>query len=145
VIWGADWLRERQVFESEAAYISAVSILTGFVGYGTYLLGYYGGMLIKERRDFLKDGRFSWNGFRRKCRVIWYDFVIHLPSDFYSLPLLGESQGGMYVAGVPQFWSIFWAQAIADAFSAIKEPFFFGMGRKNSRTSLNLRRRTRMR
>ncbi len=125
VIWGADWLEDHKVFESETAYITAVSILTGFVGYATYLIGYYGGMLIKERADLLDEGVFSWNRFRRKCRVIWYDFVIHLPSDFYSLPLLSAGQGGMYVAGVSQFWSIFWAQAIADALSAVKEPFFW--------------------
>lgn len=125
VVWGASWLKENQIFESEAAYISAVSVLTGFIGYATYLAGYYGGMLIKERRDLCENGVFSWSRFRRKCRVIWYDFVIHLPSDFYSLPLLSASQGGMYVAGVSQFWSIFWAQAVADAFSAVKEPFFW--------------------
>lgn len=130
VVWGADWLRENQIFSSEAAYVSAVSILTGVVGYTTYLAGYYGGMLIKERGDLLENGVFSWGRFRRKCRVVWYDFVIHLPSDFYSLPLLSASQGGMYVAGVSQFWSIFWAQAIADAFSAVKEPFFWHGAKK---------------
>jgi hypothetical protein len=130
VIWGADWLKVHQVFESETAYITAVSVLTGFVGYATYLIGYYGGMLIKERADLLDDGVFSWAHFRRKCRVIWYDFVIHLPSDFYSLPLLSAGQGGMYVAGISQFWSIFWAQAIADAFSAVKEPFFWHGAKK---------------
>lgn len=130
VIWGASWLKEQQVFESEAAYVSAVSILTGFVGYATYLIGYYGGMLIKEKADLFEKGVFSWQRFRRKCRVIWYDFFIHLPSDFYSLPLLSVGQGGMYVAGVSQFWSIFWAQAIADAFSAVKEPFFWHGAKK---------------
>lgn len=130
VVWGAGWLRENQIFESDAAYISAVSILTGIVGYTTYLAGYYGGMLIKERRDLWENGAFSWKMFQKKCRVIWYDFVIHLPSDFYSLPLLSASQGGMYVAGVSQFWSIFWAQAVADAFSAVKEPFFWHGAKK---------------
>lgn len=130
VIWGADWLKVHQVFESETAYIAAVSILTGFVGYATYLIGYYGGMLIKERADLFDDGAFSWDRFRRKCRVIWYDFIIHLPSDFYSLPLLSAGQGGMYVAGISQFWSIFWAQAIADALSAVKEPFFWHGAKK---------------
>jgi hypothetical protein len=130
VIWSASWLREHQIVESEAAYISVVSILTGFVGYATYLVGYYGGMLIKERADLFDNGVFSWRNFRKKCRVIWYDFVIHLPSDFYSLPLLSVGQGGMYVAGVSQFWSIFWAQAIADAFSAVKEPFFWHGAKK---------------
>jgi hypothetical protein len=130
VVWGADLLSEYKVFSSEAAYISAVSVLTGFVGYATYLLGYYGGMLIKERADLREDGKFSWRFFRRKCRVVWYDFLIHLPSDFYSLPLLSVTQGGMYVAGLPQFWSIFWAQAIADAISAVKEPFFWHGAKK---------------
>ena len=130
VVWGAEWLKKNQVFESEAAYISAVSILTGFIGYATYLLGYYGGMLLKERADLRENGVFSWSKFKRKWRVIWYDFVIHLPSDVYSLPLLSASQGGMYVAGVSQFWSIFWAQAIADAFSAVKEPFFWHGAKK---------------
>jgi hypothetical protein len=130
VIWGAEWLKVHQIFESQTAYITAVSILTGFVGYATYLLGYYGGMLIKERADLLEDGVFSWARFRKKCRVIWYDFVIHLPSDFYSLPLLSAGQGGMYMAGVSQFWSIFWAQAIADALSAVKEPFFWHGAKK---------------
>lgn len=130
VVWGAEWLKINRVFESEAAYISAVSLLTGFVGYATYLLGYYGGMILKERADLFEEGVFSWTKFRRKWRVIWYDFVIHLPSDFYSLPLLSAGQGGMYVAGVSQFWSIFWAQAIADAISAVKEPFFWHGAKK---------------
>ena len=36
----------------------------------------------------------------------------------------------MYMAGVSQFWSIFWAQAIADALSAVKEPFFWHGAKK---------------
>ena len=125
VIWGADWLRAHNAFESEAMYISAVSILTGVVGYSTYLLMYYAGMLFKERADLFINGEFSWTRLGHKGRVIWYDFMIHLPADFFALPLLSAGQGGLYIAGVSQFWSIFWAQAIADASAAVKEPFFW--------------------
>lgn len=130
VLWGAEWLASKQLFSSEAAYISAVSCLTGFVGYATYLLMYYGGMLYKERNDLIVNGRFAPHQVKMKLRVIACDFVMHLPSDFFVLPLMGAGQGGLYALGISQFWSIFWAQAIADAAYAVKEPLFWHGAKK---------------
>jgi hypothetical protein len=135
VIWGADWMRARNFFESEAMYVSAVSILTGVIGYSTYLIMYYAGMLFKERRELYENGRLSWKQVKRMGRVIWYDFIIHLPADFFALPMLSFGQGGLYLAGVSQFWSIFWAQAIADASAAVKEPFFWHGAKKLAEAS----------
>jgi hypothetical protein len=96
---------------------------------------YYAGMLFKERRELYENGRLSWRQVKRMGRVIWYDFIIHLPADFFALPMLSFGQGGLYLAGVSQFWSIFWAQAIADASAAVKEPFFWHGAKKLAEAS----------
>lgn len=134
VVWGAEWLASKPLFSSQAAYVSAVSLLTGFVGYATYLLMYYVGMVYKERSDLWIDGRLSPYQMRLKLRVIVCDFVMHLPSDFFVLPLMGAGQGGLYVLGLSQFWSIFWAQAIADMAYAVKEPLFWHGAKKVARS-----------
>ena len=110
---------------SEAQGIAVVAAVTPFVGYTTYLLAYYAGMLIKERRDFFRRGCLSRRALRRKLRVVWYDFLAHLPSDAFVIPVMGAAQGGLSFAGLPQFWAIFWAQFLADCAYAWKEPFFW--------------------
>ena len=110
---------------SEAQGIAVVAAVTPFVGYATYLLAYYAGMLLKERRDFFRRGCLSRRALRRKLRVVWYDFLAHLPSDALVIPVMGATQGGLSVAGLPQFWAIFWAQFLADCAYAWKEPFFW--------------------
>lgn len=59
-----------------------------------------------------------------------YDFLAHLPSDFWVMPVMGAATGGFFVAGVSQFWSIMLAQTLADIAYAIKEPFFWHGAKK---------------
>ena len=121
----APFLRYFDFAKSDAGFISAVSILSSVVGYGTYLIAYYAGMLWKERADWLVDGRVGSAGLRRKFKIIQYDFLAHLPSDVWVMPLMGAATGGLFVAGASQFWSILLAHTIADVVYAIKEPFFW--------------------
>ena len=118
-------LREFDFAKSDAGFISALSLLSSVVGYGTYLIAYYAGMLWKERADWFANGRVLPEGLRRKCKVIQYDFLAHLPSDLWVMPLIGAATGGIFVAGASQFWSIVLANTIADVAYAIKEPFFW--------------------
>jgi hypothetical protein len=118
-------LREFDFAKSDAGFISALSLLSSVVGYGTYLIAYYAGMLWKERTDWFANGRVLPEGLRRKCKVIQYDFLAHLPSDLWVMPLIGAATGGIFVAGASQFWSIVLANTIADVAYAIKEPFFW--------------------
>ena len=118
-------LRGFDFAKSEAGFISSLSVLSSVVGYVTYLIAYYAGMLWKERGDWFANGRVLPDGLRRKCKVIQYDFIAHLPSDFWVMPLIGIATGGFFVVGASQFWSIVLANTIADVAYAIKEPFFW--------------------
>jgi hypothetical protein len=121
----APWLRYFDFAKSEAGFISAVSLISSVVGYGTYLIAYYAGMLWKERRDWLLHGKVVRAGLLRKLKVIQYDFLAHLPSDVWVMPLMGAATGGFFAVGATQFWSILLAHTIADVAYAIKEPFFW--------------------
>lgn len=114
----------------DTAYISVISALASLVGYGTYLIAYYVGMLWKERRDWIRAGRINRPALRRKLRVCGYDFLAHLPSDFWVMPVMGAATGGLFVAGLTQFWSIVLAHTLADIAYAIKEPFFWHGAKK---------------
>jgi hypothetical protein len=116
--------------QSEGGFISAISLLSSVVGYGTYLVAYYAGMLWKERGDWLSGGRVERAALRRKLKVCQYDFLAHLPSDFWVMPLMGAATGGFFVAGLSQFWSIMLAHTLADVAYAIKEPFFWHGAKK---------------
>jgi hypothetical protein len=118
-------LRQLDFAKSEVGFISAVSLLSSVVGYGTYLIAYYAGMLWKERADWIENGAILREGLRRKWKVIQYDFLAHLPSDFWVMPLIGAATGGLVVAGASQFWSIVVANTLADVAYAVKEPFFW--------------------
>jgi hypothetical protein len=118
-------LRYFDFAKGEAGFISAVSMLSSVVGYGTYLVAYYIGMMWKERRDWFLNGRILKEGLRRKVKVIQYDFLAHLPSDMWIMPLMGAATGSFFVAGASQFWSILLAHTLADIAYAIKEPFFW--------------------
>lgn len=118
-------LRYFEFARSDAGFISAVALISSIVGYGTYLLAYYAGMMWKERRDWIVDGRVCRRGLRRKFKVIQYDFLAHLPSDFWVMPVMGAATGGLFAAGASQFWSIILAHTLADIAYAIKEPFFW--------------------
>lgn len=124
------WIRGLDFAQGEAAFISTISLLSSIVGYSTYLIAYYSGMMWKERSDWMVDGRVSRQGLRRKLKVIQYDFVAHLPSDFWVMPLIGAATGGFFVAGMSQFWSIVVANTLADVTYAIKEPFFWHGAKK---------------
>ncbi len=118
-------LRQFDFAKSEVGFISAVSLLSSVVGYGTYLIAYYAGMLWKERADWIENGTILRDGLRRKWKVIQYDFLAHLPSDFWVMPFIGAATGGLFVAGASQFWSIVVANTLADVAYAVKEPFFW--------------------
>ena len=118
-------LRQFDFAKSEVGFISAVSLLSSVVGYGTYLIAYYAGMLWKERADWIENGTILRDGLRRKWEVIQYDFLAHLPSDFWVMPFIGAATGGLFVAGASQFWSIVVANTLADMAYAVKEPFFW--------------------
>lgn len=118
-------LRQFEFAKSEVGFISAVSLLSSVVGYGTYLIAYYAGMLWKERADWIQNGTIIREGLRRKWKVIQYDFLAHLPSDFWVMPFIGAATGGLFVAGASQFWSIVVANTLADVAYAVKEPFFW--------------------
>lgn len=126
----AQWVHYFDFAQGEAAFISTISLISSVVGYATYLIAYYSGMLWKERTDWIVEGRVSREGLRRKLRVVQYDFVAHLPSDFWVMPLMGAATGGFFVAGLSQFWSILFAHTIADVAYAIKEPFFWHGAKK---------------
>ena len=126
----APWIRTFDFAKGEAGFISTISLVSSVVGYTTYLIAYYSGMLWKERSDWIVEGRVSEKELRRKLRVIQYDFVAHLPSDFWVMPLMGAATGGLFVAGLSQFWSILFAHTLADVAYAIKEPFFWHGAKK---------------
>lgn len=119
------WLQSTGWFANEARFIAAFSLLTSLVGYATYIALYYAGMLFKERADWLVNGRIQRQAFATKCRVIKYDFIAHLPSDLWVMPMIGAAQGGMLLAGASQVWSIVMAHTLSDVMYAIKEPLFW--------------------
>lgn len=119
--------------EEGAQSIALIAAITPLIGYATYLLAYYAGMLFKERRDFLFHGRVRRSALRRKLTVIWLDFLAHLPSDLFVIPAMGAVQGSFAIAGMQQFWAIFWAQCIADFVYAWKEPFFWHAAKRLER------------
>jgi hypothetical protein len=118
-------VRTFEFARSEAGFISAISLLSSIIGYGTYLIAYYAGMLWKERRDWIEQGGINRSALRQKLKVVQYDFLAHLPSDFWVMPVMGAATGGFFVAGASQFWSIMLAHTLADIAYAIKEPFFW--------------------
>jgi hypothetical protein len=126
----APWIRNFDFAQGDAAFISTISLMSSVVGYATYLIAYYSGMLWKERSEWLVRGQISRGGLRRKFKVIQYDFFAHLPSDFWVMPLMGAATGGFFVAGLSQFWSILFAHTLADVAYAIKEPFFWHGAKK---------------
>jgi hypothetical protein len=118
-------LQRSSLLQGGVGYLSSVAFLTSVIGYITYLVAYYAGMLFKERREWCPGGRIDWSMVQRTLRVIGCDFLAHLPSDVWLLPVMGASQGGLYVAGLSQFWSIFLSLSLADLAYAVKEPFYW--------------------
>lgn len=118
-------LAKASILEGSFAHLSSVAMLSSVIGYITYLMAYYTGMLFKERNEWFAHGQVDAVALRRKAQVIFYDFIAHLPSDVWLLPVMGASQGGLYVAGLSQFWSIFLSLSLADLAYAVKEPFYW--------------------
>jgi hypothetical protein len=86
---------------------------------------YYAGMLWKEKGDWILAGRIDKAALKTKLRIVKYDFIAHLPSDLWVMPMIGVAQGGMMMAGASQLWSIVIAHTLSDLAYAIKEPLFW--------------------
>jgi hypothetical protein len=114
----------------DLAYIASFSAISSIVGYGTYLVFYYTGMLWKERAMFWKNGHLSRSGLGRIVKVIRYDFIAHLPYDYWIMPLMGAATAGCFAVGASQSLSIFLVHSVADVAYAIKEPFFWHGAKK---------------
>jgi hypothetical protein len=83
------------------------------------------GMLCKERKDWMPNGRVDKAALRQKFRIIKYDFIAHLPSDLWVMPMIGAAQGGLMLAGSSQMWAIVIAHTLSDIAYAIKEPLYW--------------------
>ena len=99
--------------------------MTSVVGYLTYVSLYYMGMLCKERKDWMSKGSVDNAALRQKFRIIKYDFIAHLPSDLWVMPMIGAAQGGLMLAGSSQMWAIVIAHTLSDVAYAIKEPLYW--------------------
>jgi hypothetical protein len=110
----------------------ATSIAAIGIGYASYLILYWGGMVWKERRDlFDSAGRFSRAKLGEKVEIIKLDFLLHLPNDIVTIATMGAAQGGLYVSGASDlFWSIFLSQAAIDLFYCVKEPFYWRVAKE---------------
>jgi hypothetical protein len=82
-------------------------------------------MLWKERKEWMSMGRVDKASLRKKFRIIKYDFIAHLPSDLWMMPVIGVAQGTLMVAGTSQVWAIVIAHTLSDVAYAIKEPLFW--------------------
>lgn len=118
-------VREAQLFASEATFIAGFSLISSIVGYSTYIALYYVGMLWKERKEWMSMGRVDKASLRKQFRIIKYDFIAHLPSDLWMMPVIGVAQGTLMVAGTSQVWAIVIAHTLSDVAYAIKEPLFW--------------------
>ena len=119
------FVKESGLFESESGFIAGFALITSVVGYFTYVSLYYMGMLCKERKDWMPKGRVDDAALRQKFRIIKYDFIAHLPSDLWVMPMIGAAQGGLMLAGSSQMWAIVIAHTLSDVVYAIKEPLYW--------------------
>ena len=115
-----------------SGYIAATSTTAIVLGYASYCLFYYGGMLIKERADLLDEaGKLSKELLKRKWEVLKWDFLLHLPSDGYWAVCMFGVQGGLYATGATDlFWSIVAAQGLSDVYYSLREPFYWRAAKK---------------
>lgn len=113
------------LFMSDTGFIAGFSLMTSVVGYLTYVSLYYMGMLCKERKDWRPNGRVDKAALHQKFRIIKYDFIAHLPSDLWVMPMIGAAQGGLMLAGSSQMWAIVIAHTLSDVAYAIKEPLYW--------------------
>lgn len=115
-----------------AGYMMATSSMAIVLGYTSYCVLYYGGMLLKERKDlFDETGRFSRQGFAEKLGVIKADFFMHLLSDFYWVVGMFGAQGALYLSGYTSlFMSILISQGLSDLYYSLREPFFWRGAKK---------------
>ncbi len=116
--------------DDQVAYVAYFSILSSVVGYITYLFFYYIGMLWKERSDFILRGKLNTFELYRKLRVVKYDFITHLPYDFWVMPLMSTATAGFFAFGASEWVSVLVVNTLADIAYAIKEPFFWSGAKK---------------
>lgn len=116
------------------AYIAATSATAVVLGYASYCLFYWGGMLIKERGDLLDEsGKFSKDLLKKKWEIFKWDFLLHLPSDAYWAVGMFGVQSGLYATGATDlFWSIIAAQGLSDVYYSLREPFYWRAAKKSA-------------
>ncbi|MEN9846851.1 MAG: hypothetical protein RIS36_1998 [Pseudomonadota bacterium] len=116
------------------AYIAATSTTAIVLGYASYCLFYWGGMLLKERADLLDEaGTLSKELLKKKWEVLKWDFLWHLPSDGYWVIGMFGVQGGLYATGATDlFWSIVAAQGLSDVYYSLREPFYWRAAKKSA-------------
>jgi hypothetical protein len=116
------------------AYIASTSTTAIVLGYASYCLFYWGGMLIKERSDlFDESGKFSKALLQKKWEVLKWDFLWHLPSDGYWVLGMFGVQGSLYATGATDlFWSIIAAQGLSDVYYSLREPFYWRAAKKSA-------------
>jgi hypothetical protein len=134
-----------QMFNSTSSwgYVFATSTTAVVLGYASYCLFYYGGMLLKERAD-LRDESGTWNRERldEKLKVFMWDFFLHLYSDLYWVGGMFSVQGGLYASGSTDlFWSIILSQGVSDIYYSLREPFYWRAA-KNAAATMAERRST---
>jgi hypothetical protein len=116
------------------AYIIATSTTAILLGYASYCLFYWGGMLFKDRADLRDEsGKISMARLANKVEVFKWDLLLHLPSDIYWAVGMFGVQGGLYVTGATNlFWSIFAAQGLSDIYYSLREPFYWRAAKKSA-------------
>jgi hypothetical protein len=134
-----------QMFNSTSSwgYVFATSTTAVVLGYASYCLFYYGGMVLKERAELLDEsGTWSRERVQEKLKVFMWDFLLHLPSDIYWVGGMFSVQGGLYASGSTDlFWSIILSQGVSDIYYSLREPFYWRAA-KNAAAKLAERRST---
>jgi hypothetical protein len=132
-----------QIFNSTTSpgYVLATSTTAIVLGYASYCLFYWSGMLWKERAELRDEsGALSKERVEEKLKVFMWDFLLHLPSDGYWAVAMFGVQGGLYASGSTDlFWSIMASQGLSDIYYSLREPFYWRAA-KNTAAKLAERR-----
>lgn len=119
---------------SSASYVIATSTTAIILGYASYCLFYYSGMVIKEYNQLRDEtGSFSKELLRKRFEIFKWDFLLHLPSDGYWVFGMFGVQGGLYASGATDlFWSVVAAQGLSDVYYSLREPFYWRAAKKSA-------------
>lgn len=132
-----------RIFNSTTSpgYVFATSTTAIVLGYASYCLFYWAGMLWKDRAELRDEsGAFSRERLEEKLKVFMWDFLLHLPSDAYWVGAMFGVQGGLYASGSADlFWSIIVSQGVSDIYYSLREPFYWRAA-KNTAATLTPRR-----